>query len=353
MKHKQPIVASELRFDDRSESAIGNNGEINASSKKDLISNQLKFLAASSEGRVVTASEAIRRQELAKKRRQAVQAAFSDKDAHRELGEVLAQNLYQAMNRKGFSRKYLARQDLQQGNIPRVWMRKKDVTAVWSTSPTRLSSQITRDKLFTPPEFQIETRPFIPQNDINQSSGDVLEEKYMEAMEGIMVAEDRVWRNLAEATVGLDNDLTLIAGQLTPALLMEVRQNVARWSLQVAGVLMASDLYVDIVGEANFIQAIEPVARHELIMTGELAVLYGMTITSDAYRHPEHKVLSQGEFYVIADPVTHGQYTDRGGIETQPTDGVTEGVAGKGWWMFESVSFVIANSRSVAKGLRV
>jgi hypothetical protein len=353
MKHKQPIVATELKLGDRGEFAVGANGELNASSKKDLIANQLKFLAAASNGNVVTASDAQRRQELTRKRRLAVEAAFNDKQAHVELGEVLAQNLYQAMNRKGFTRKYMARQDLQQGNIPRVWMRAKDVTAVWATSPTRLSSQITRDKLFTPPEFQIEARPFIPMNDINQSSGDVLEEKYMEAMEGIMVGEDRVWRRAAEATVGLSNQLTLIAGQLTPALLMEVRQNVARWSLQVAGVLMASDLYVDIVGEANFIQAIEPVARHELIMTGELAVLYGMTITSDAYRHPEHKVLNQGEFYCISDPVTHGQYTDRGGIETQPTDGVTEGTAGKGWWMFESFSLVVANDRSVAKGIRV
>jgi hypothetical protein len=80
---------------------------------------------------------------------------------------------------------------------------------------------------------------------------------------------------------------------------------------------MASDLYNDIIGDTDFIQAIEPVARHELIMTGELAVLYGMAITSDAYRHPEHRVLSQGEFFAISDATTHGQYTDRGGIDTE------------------------------------
>lgn len=353
MKHKQPIVASELRFNDSAELAIASNGDLNGSSKKDLLQRQLKLLAATASGGVITESEAIRRSELAKKHKELVEAAFNSKDAHRELGEILAQNLYQAMNRKGFTRKYLARQDLQLGNIPRVWLRRKDVTAVWATSPTRLYSQIVRDKLFTPPEFQIEARPFIPQNDINQSSGDVLEEKYMEALEAIMVAEDRAWYGLANATVGLDNDLTLISGNLTPSLLMETRTNVARWGLQVTGILMANDLYTDIVGEANFIQAIEPVARHELIMTGELAVLYGMTITSDAFRHPEHKVLGEGEFYCISDPVTHGQYTDRGGIDTQPIDGVTEGIAGRGWWMFESFSLVIANSRSISKGVRV
>ena len=352
MKMKHPIVASELRFSDSQERAVGANGDLNASSKRDLIQQQLKLLAATSSGQVVTESQAQERQKAARLHREMVAAAFNDNVAHRELGEVVAQNLYQAMNRKGFARKFLARQDLSQGEIPRVWLRKKDVTAVWSTSPTRLASQITRDKLFTPPEFQIEARPFIPQNDINQSAGDVLEEKYQESLEGIMVGEDRVWYNLANATVGLDNPLTLISGTLTPLLLMSVRTNVARWGLQTTSVLMANDLYNDIVGDASFIQAIEPVARHELIMTGELAVLYGMTIVSDAYRHPEHKVLNQGEFYVIADPVTHGQYTDRGGVEAQPTDGVTEGIAGRGWWLFESVSFVLGNARSVAKGIR-
>lgn len=352
MRIKNPVVASELRFADSSERAVAGNGELNASSKRDLLQQQLKLLAATSSGQVITESAAIKRQEQAKLHKDMVSAAFNSKEAHRELGEVLAQNLYQSMNRKGFARKFLARQDLNQGEIPRVWLRKKDINAVWATAPTRLASQIIRDKLFTPPEFQIEARPFITQNDLNQSAGDLLEEKYMEGLEGLMVGEDRVWYQMSNTTVGVDNPLTLISGTLTPLLLMSVRTNVARWGLQVTSVLMANDLYTDIVGDASFIQAIEPVARHELIMTGELAVLYGMTIVSDAYRHPEHKVLSQGEFFAIADPVTHGQYTDRGGIDAQPIDGATEGIAGRGWFMFESLSMVVANTRSVAKGIR-
>jgi hypothetical protein len=99
--------------------------------------------------------------------------------------------------------------------------------------------------------------------------------------------------------------------------------------------------------------AIEPVARHELIMTGELAVLYGMTIISEAYRHPEHKVLNQGEFVVVADAQMHGAYSDRGGVDSQPTDGVVERVMGRGWLLSESFSLAIANTRSVAIGNRV
>lgn len=347
---KLPVLASEYRFANSAERAVGLNGELNASSKKDLMQQQLKLLAATSSGEIETAATRAKREAV---NRELVQAAFHDKDAHRELGEVMAADLYQAQNRRGFSRKFLARQDLVQGQVPMVKLRRKDVVATYATSPSKTESQIIRDKLFTPPEITLVARPFIEQREINTSSGDVLQEKYMEAMEAIMVAEDRLWYRLANETVGYDNLLTVISGTLSPITLAEVRNNVSRWNLPVPHLLMASDLYNDIIGDTDFIQAIEPVARHELIMTGELAVLYGMAITSDAYRHQEHRVLSQGEFFAISDTVTHGQYTDRGGIDTEVTTTATEKIAGRGWVMTESLSMVIGNTRSVAKGFRV
>jgi hypothetical protein len=348
MKSRTPVLATDFRSTAGGELLVGNNGELNASSKSDLLRQQLKLLAATANGEVTT------QERLAKqtRNRQLVQAMFNSKQACAELGEAMAQNLYQAANRRGFARKFLARQDLVQGALPMVKLRKKDVTVVYSTSPTKVESQIIRDKLFTPPEFILEARPFVEQREINTSNGDVLEEKYTEAMEAIMVGEDRLWYAAANECVGMDNDLSIISGTLTPLTLMEVRTMVARWNLAVPNLLMAADLYNDIVGDSSFIQAIEPVARHELIMTGELAVLYGMSITSDAYRHQEHRVLSQGEFFAISDPQTHGQYTDRGGIDTEVITGATEKMAGRGWWMYESYSNVIANARSVAKGIR-
>lgn len=353
MKVKQPVVATELRFDGSSERAVGANGELNASSKKDLIAQQLKLIAAASDDSVVTESQMAQRQELARQHKELVQAAFSDPQAHRVIGEKMAENLYMTSNRKGFSRRFLNRIELKQGDIPRFPVRLKNVQAFWYTSPTRMETDIVLDKWLMPPEFQIGTRVFIPQNEINQSNSDVLDEKYIEALEAIMVTEDRLWINAVRAAQGIDNNQTAIAGTLTPIALMNVRQQVARWGLKVPYLLMASDLYVDIVGDNTFIQAIEPVARHELIMTGELAILYGMTIISEAYRHPEHKVLNPGEFVVVSDPLTHGAYSDRGGVDSQPIDTTVEHVLGRGWVLAESFSLALANARSVAIGLRV
>ena len=347
---KQPVLATELKLAGSNEFAVGQyagsgKGELNASNKKDLFSQQQRFLQAASQGNMLSID--------ASTSRDLVQAAFNDKEAHRVLGEKISDALYITANRQGFMRKYLAKVDVQQGSIPRFPVRNKNVTAVWSTSPTKVESQITRDKWFTPPELSVVARPFIPQIELNQSSGDVLQEKYIEAVEATMVAEDRLWYNQVQSVVGVDNNLTIISGQLTPYSLMTVSTQVTRWGLKGAHLLLASDMWQDIVGNSDFFSAIDPVARHELLLTGELGVMYGMTITSDAFRHPEHKVMGQGEFYVISDALNHGAYSDRGGLQSVPTDIGVEKIPGKGFVIHESLAVSVANSRSVAKGVRL
>ena len=341
---KSPVLATDLKFLGSNERAVGRNGELNASSKKDLFEQQRKFLAASASGQMLSIDSATSRE--------LVQAAFNDKEAHRVLGEKISDALYMTANRQGFMRKYLAKIDVQQGAIPRFPVRTKNVTAVYSTSPTKVESQITRDKWFTPPELTVVARPFIPQVELNQSSGDVLQEKFIEGVEATMVAEDRLWYNQVQSVVGIDNTLSIISGQLTPYSLMTVATQVTRWGLKGAHLLVASDMWQDIVGNSDFFNAIDPVARHELLLTGELGVMYGMTVTSDAYRHPEHKVLGQGEFYVISDALNHGAYSDRGGLQSVPIDIGVEGTPGRGFVIHEALAAAVANSRSVAKGIR-
>jgi hypothetical protein len=234
MKAKTPVIATEYRSRAGAEHLVASNGELNASSKRDLLQQQLKLLAATASGEVVTAA----RYETEQRNRKLVEAMFNSDRAHSELGEVMAKDLYQTANRRGFARKFLARQDLVQGQFPMVKMRMQDVTVVYATSPSKTESQVVRDKFFSPPEIILEARPFVEQRELNTSAGDVLEEKYTEAMQAIMVGEDRLWYNLANATVGEANDLTIISGTLTPLTLMEVRTQVAAWQLAVPNLLM-------------------------------------------------------------------------------------------------------------------
>jgi len=342
---KAPVLATELRASAGAERFVGANGELNASSKRDLFQQQQSFLRASTQQGLLNIDSATGRE--------LVTAAFNDKEAHRVLGEKITDALSVTANRQGFMRKYLARVDTPMGSVPRFPVRMKNVTAVWSTSPTKIETQITRDKWLTPPELNVVARPFVPQTELNQSSGDVLQDKFNEAVEATMVAEDRLWYNQVQSIVGVDNNLSIISGQLTPYSLATVASQVTRWGLKAAHLLCASDLWQDIIGNSDFYQAIDPVARHELLLTGELGVMYGMTITSDAFRHPEHKVLGQGEFYVISDALNHGAYSDRGGLQSTPTDIGVEKIPGRGFVVYESLAVSVANSRSVAKGIRI
>lgn len=347
---KQPVLATELRPIDGGEQFVGKyegsgKGEINASSKRDLLAQQDKFLRAASQGNMLQLSKT--------ESRDLLMAAFNSPEAHRVLGEKITDSLKITANRQGFMRKYLARIDVEMGSVPRFPLRTKNVTAVWSTSPTKVESQITRDKWFTPPEMSVVARPFVPQVELNQSSGDVLQEKYIEAVEATMVAEDRLYYNQLNSLVGVDNNLTIVSGQLTPYSLMTVVTNVTRWGLKGAHLLMATDLWQDVVGNSDFFTAIDPVARHELLLTGELGTMYGMTVTSDAFRHPEHKVLSQGEFFVISDAMNHGAYSDRGGLQSKPIGVDMEKIPGMGFVVYEALAVSVSNSRSFSKGLRM
>lgn len=349
---KKPVVATELRFGNNSERAVGNNGELNASSRKDLAVQIARLMEVASGGPVVTEKEATAA-ELAKSHKEMVTAAFADDQAHRELGEVLADELYQAANREGFMRRLLARQDLSQGQIPIVRMRMKNVVATVASSPSRVTAQMVRDNVLYPTEFYINARPFIEQREVEQSTGDVLEEKYIEGLESIMVGEDRVWYNLANASVNVANPLTTIVGQMNPTALANLRTQVTRWNIPAANYLIASDIWNDIIGDNAFSELIDPVSKHELLLSGQLGTILGMTVLTDAFRHPEHKVLSQGEMFIVGDAVNHGVYTDRGGVSSTPIDGAQEQVPGRGWWMSELMAMVIANARSVSKGRRI
>lgn len=351
-KAGETIVASQLRFPGSSERAIGNNGELNASSKADLVKQIAALMEVAAGNKIVTEADAVAQETATKARKEMVTAAFASQKAHKELGEVMADELYQAANREGFMRRFLVRQELAQGQFPQVRMRNKNTVATVASSPVRVESQIVRDKLYTPPEFYISARPFIEQREIAQSLGDVLEEKYIEGLEGTMVAEDRVWYALANGTVNVSNPLTTIVGSMSTSALASLRTLVNRWNIPAATWLFASDIWSDVIGDASFSNAIDPVSKHELLLTGQLGTIFGMQVVTDSFRHPEHKVLAQGEMFIVGDPINHGQYTDRGGVESQPIDGAIERIPGRGWWLQELISMVVANSRSVAKAIR-
>ena len=312
-----------------------------------------KLLKVASEGGVITEQSAVEQEELGRIRKEMLLSAMTDDEAHKELGEILASELYVASNREGFARRFLTKQNLVQGQFPTAKMRMKNQIAVIASGPSQCQVQIARDNLFFPPEFYINARPFVEAREIAQSADDVLEEKFTEGLEGVMVQEDRTFLAMCTATINTANPLTTISGTFTPTAAITLRNSIAAWDLPVTEMLIATDIWNDIAGDAtNWANVIDPVSKHELLLTGKLGRMYGMDITTDAYRFPEHKVLSRGQIWNFADAKFLGQYTDRGGLSSQPIDGSIERIPGRGWWITELVSFLVANGRAVSAAIR-
>jgi hypothetical protein len=148
------------------------------------------------------------------------------------------------------------------------------------------------------------------------------------------------------------NNYQILSGGLTPATLQAMRSQVTGWGFPAQNVLMASDVWDDIVASNAFGSWFDPVSQYEIIMTGYLGTLLGMGMVTDAYREPRLKVLNAGEVYIMAAPELHGTFTDRGPVQANEVNSYAEGSPSRGWYMFEELSMVLHNARGVCKGQR-
>jgi len=346
----EPMAA--LRFKGHQSRAINDAGEFNASDKKDLVHQIDRLITAYMQGDIrseVTPSS----RDTADARKQALAEAVADKtgNSFQVLGEVLADEIAETTNREGFARKFCQFKELAQGETGRIRIRNKSVMAWVATGPSAVTPSIVRGIYIYPPEFHVSAQILIDERDIGQSSGDMLEDAYVDGLENIMKVEDQTWKMAADNAATNSNTMQYFTS-LTPTIFSGIRSQVARWGIPVTGVLMAQDIWDDIIGNSDFMSFFDPVTKHDLVLDGFLGVLMGADLITDAFRVPELKVLEAGEIYAIGSPQTHGTIMQRGGLGSNPIDQYNMGQPFRGWFLSEMISLTIGNSKSVAKGQR-
>lgn len=359
LKNGDPV--EELRFGKGRERALSaSTGEFNASNQKDLVQAITQLMTSVSKGDIVPAyqsalSSSEQYTKELQERRQVLASAYNDTTGKQwaALGANIALQLNEQRNREGFLRRIAVGQTLRQGEIARVSMPAWDAVAVTATSSSSVGYQMIRNKVFQPEEFEINANLRVEQLDIEQVSGDILEDVYNQGLDAIMVAEDRLWKKAADMTVGVTNPLNYIAGSLTTQILAQIRQGVSDWNLPATNAIISNDFWSDVIGSPDFAQFLDPVTKYDLALHGYLGTLIGMSLLTDAFRQPNQKVLNRGEIYVVSSAENHASYTDRGGVRSTPTSGADTGTTTRGWLMSEMFSFVLANPRSVSKGRRV
>lgn len=154
-----------------------NEGDINAGSKKELMTAISALQRAVNGGHYE--KQSANQAEIAHRRQELVTAAIQDKDgeAWKALGEVIGDEVFETMGREAFASKTLIHKPLSKGEIGRIRIRKKDVIAFFATrNPEVVASQVRQFYVY-PPEYYLVGRILIEDAEIEQASGDLLDDR--------------------------------------------------------------------------------------------------------------------------------------------------------------------------------
>ena len=353
LRNGAPI--EDLRFGGKGELALSSStGEINASSQKDLLGQITKLMSSFQTGELVHSTSAnaggLSEQEKIELFQEAVADSSGEKWA--SLGASIVASIEDRAERAGLLRKVCKGATVRQGDIARIELKIHQAEAIIATGPSDMGYYQFRGRVYTPAEFELKSNIRVSKMDLDQINGDLLDRAQQDGLSSIMVSEDRLWKRACDQAVGVANPMTFVHGDLTPRLLSTLKNSVSSWPLPVSTAVMAQDYWNDIVGNDQFSSALDPVSKYDLITTGRLGTLLGMELVTDGFRAPEHRVLQDGELYVLADQDYHAVYTTRGGTQSTPTSGANQGNTDRGWLLSSTFSFTLANVRSVAKAVR-
>lgn len=332
--------------------AFGSNGELNAGSNKELMQVMAKIASDAGSGAIKTASNMTAQERLA--RAEEVYSSYHDKSGEKwqVLGEVISDEIWETLGRQGISRKWFSVMNLNKGETARVRVRKKDILAWQVTSDVNIQESRIRQDYLYPAEYYLTAHIMIEDKEIEQASADILDEKFQDGLEAIMVREDNVHRDLMVQSASLFNSLVYFT-TFTPAVLASMRTQVQRWQLPPVTLTIAVDIWEDIIADTDFVRWFDPVHRHELILEGRLGSLLGMEIITDGFRYDTLRVLQEGEVFVNASPMTLGTIAQRKALDAVAINKYNDGRPARGWFMQQLQASVLGNARAFCRGSRI
>jgi len=340
------------RFGGNAEAIVAGNGSINASSTKDLIGQIRTLVNASANGEISTSYD--RMKVIAEEHRELIEAAKADKNgpAFQALGQAIGDEVWITENRQGFARKCLLVKPMQKGIEGKFRIRQKDVMAFMATGPsTAIESRVRQDYVY-PKEFKLQARVLVDIIQLRQDTGDLLEDKFVDMLEAIMVKEDRMFKSLADRAAQVRNDL-VVFNNLSPQTFSSMRTQIGSWNITPATAIIAFDLWDDLIADPTFSSWYSPVEQHQVILEGKLGSLLGVEIFTDGYRWETQRVLNPGEIYMFGKPETLGGIAQGQELIAEPINKYNLGEASTGWFAVQTEAMVLANSLAAVRGTRV
>lgn len=330
---------------------VNDRGEINASSKRDLLQNIAKLMEDTANDRITSAETTISKAEAWN----SVVAAYRDRASNRfeEVGAELVEIIQEQTLRDGVMRTILSRRNPTMNNTMRVPVDVFQTVAVIAGGEGHVQPQVLRDKMVELEEFPIAVNVRLEEREINQGSPDLMDRKRNEGIVGIMVAEDKYVKTLSDEAAGIFNPIEGLVGGLNRANFAAMRERLNGRNLMASTAwISTTTMNLDIVGGDIFAD-VDPVTQYEMVRNGRIGNMFGVEFLTDAHRHPTMRVLNSNDVYIYADPETLGVYMERNdALQMHETDEKDRGSPMRGWYIYNYYGIAILNAHGVVRGLR-
>ena len=330
--------------------------ELNASDDRDAL-RQLQVLLqgiTSGDINLAASDEDVDTQELtAAETSEKIIAAYYDGDRTNwsRMGMSLAAEVYQRAERQGFMRNLMRKVDVAPGERPEVEIVRNNVLALVMTTNGQLKPQYLyeTDPTIILDTFEIKGNTKVFKKDLNRRGTMLLDRAETQMLEQFMVKEDQIWKKSVDDISGVELPGITISGPLVPANIAYMRQLMIDGGATPTMIVMANSFINDFLINQDFQGTYDPITQYELIRSGTILRYYNMEIFTDAVRtEPNLRVLSNGDFYMLASPEEHGFYCEPGGgIDMTETDGANNGESSRGWFGVEEMAMIVFPNGSI------
>ncbi len=134
----------------------------------------------------------------------------------------------------------------------------------------------------------------------NQVGIEQIESQYLKAITQTMTHEDRFLFKLLRATVDRYQCNECNYEQFDVSHMVRLGENITGRGMPVSEMLMNSQFWSILVGNNDFAQLLDPAVRMDMVTNGILGHIIGRRLSSDAFRHPDNRILEQREMWAFA-----------------------------------------------------
>lgn len=355
-RSRATVKEARVKRSGSTEDLIGSNGEFNAQDKNDLVSGIVDLLEQRMAGNIGASMVPADDSAYIAQCTEMVEAALADQTGAPDGGSwVLAQEVfdavYETMGRAAWFNRLFFKKPVKPGEDAKIRVHQRNVVSWIITRETLIPRATINARYLYPDTVSLAAWFTIDDAERAMAPVELMDEKYNEILDAVMVREDNLGRYLFTTGAAVFNNVYTFA-EMTPALFNTMKLQVGRHGLNCNRAVAAIDLTTDFLTNSDFINAFEPVTKLTAIEEGALGSLYGVEIIPDGLEYEPLTVLNPGEIFFCSEPRGLGGFCEYQPLQIRPADMHHVGVAATGHYGNLVRAYGLGNSRGVCWGTR-